>query len=83
MSELKRHCGNCSLCCKIMGVPEVKKDHEWCPHARPQNKYGACTIYETICPACPDVHLGDAGPLDHWTRYKTVRFYPNQSGGVA
>ncbi len=44
---------------------------------------GSCTIFETVCPACPDGRVGDSGPLDHWTPYKTVRFYPNQSGGVA
>jgi hypothetical protein len=36
-----------------MGVPEVKKDHEWCPHARPGC---GCAIYKDRPEACRDFH---------------------------
>jgi hypothetical protein len=42
-----RACGACSLCCKIMAVPdfEGKPDqHKWCKYAKPG--YNACTIYQ-------------------------------------
>lgn len=40
---MPRECGQCSLCCRVMGVPEVKAEHEWCPHAKPGK--GGCAIY--------------------------------------
>ena len=40
---MTRACGACSLCCKVMGVPEVKERHDWCPHADPGH---GCKIYE-------------------------------------
>jgi hypothetical protein len=49
---MSRECGKCSLCCKVMGVPEVKKDFEWCPHCKPG--CGGCTIYEKRPERCRD-----------------------------
>lgn len=49
-----RTCGKCSLCCRVMGVPEVKPDHEWCPHCRP-GKQG-CLIYVNRPQRCRDFH---------------------------
>jgi hypothetical protein len=38
-----RECGSCSLCCKLLDVPEAgKPNHEWCPHCRPGH---GCRIY--------------------------------------
>ena len=51
---MKRQCGSCSMCCKLMGVPEVKKEHEWCPHADPGGK--GCTIYLQRPERCRDFH---------------------------
>lgn len=46
------NCGTCTLCCKIMGVPELDKlPGEWCKHA--DMKRG-CLIYEDRPPACVD-----------------------------
>ena len=64
---MKRECGECSLCCKVMGVPEVKPErHSWCPHADPGR---GCKIYEKrplpcqqfVCLWLIDEKLGE-----HW-----------------
>lgn len=45
-------CGSCTLCCKIMGVPELDKlPGEWCKHV---DKKKGCTIYEDRPPNCRD-----------------------------
>jgi hypothetical protein len=45
-----RECGECTLCCKIIGVQTLNKpQHVWCPHC----KIGSgCTIYETRPQSC-------------------------------
>jgi hypothetical protein len=47
-----RACGSCSMCCKLMDVPEVpgKREDEWCPHCRPGK--GGCSIYATRPQRC-------------------------------
>jgi hypothetical protein len=50
MTAPERSCGDCTLCCKTMGVAEIAKprDH-WCPHI----VHGqGCAIYETRPGAC-------------------------------
>jgi hypothetical protein len=48
----KRSCGSCNLCCRVMGVPEIKQDHAWCQHAcRPG---GGCRIYTDRPEPCRD-----------------------------
>jgi hypothetical protein len=43
--EPERSCGSCTLCCKVMAVPELAKPaDQWCRHAR---KSAGCAIYET------------------------------------
>ena len=37
-----RTCSTCSMCCKLLDVPEVKQPHQWCRHAAPG---GGCNIY--------------------------------------
>jgi hypothetical protein len=63
-----RECGTCSLCCKLLNVPEVgKKNHEWCPHCRPGK--GGCSIYETrpdICRGYGCVWLVNLNFNDDW-----------------
>lgn len=49
--ETGRECGTCSLCCKLLDVPEVNKPiHDWCQHARPGR--GGCSIYATRPQVC-------------------------------
>ena len=47
---MPRECGDCSLCCKVMGIPELKKPKdEWCPN------FAAgvgCRIYPDRPPSC-------------------------------
>ena len=66
MTENSRICGQCSLCCKIMSVPEVKADHSWCPHAAPGK---GCGIYPQRPAPCRKFHcewLRDAAFGEHW-----------------
>src|SRR5262245_32759379 len=44
-AKVGRRCGECSLCCRLLDVPEAGKPlGGWCPHARPGK--GGCVIYE-------------------------------------
>lgn len=55
---MKRSCGSCNLCCKIMEVvPEVKPDnHDWCQHANRPAGCAGCKIYERRPQECRDFH---------------------------
>lgn len=45
-------CGTCTLCCKIMGVPELHKlPGEWCQHVDPKK---GCMIYDDRPQVCID-----------------------------
>jgi hypothetical protein len=40
-----RHCGDCSLCCKLLKITELMKpEAKWCPHCAPGR--GGCKIYD-------------------------------------
>src|SRR5262249_32408898 len=40
-----RRCGSCSLCCRLLDVPEISKPKDdWCQHCRPGK--GGCSIYD-------------------------------------
>lgn len=44
LNVLERSCGDCMMCCKLLGISELRKHKDqWCPHARA--KCG-CQIYE-------------------------------------
>lgn len=48
----KRSCGSCTLCCKVMGVPDLepkKLPHQWCQHC---DIGKGCRIYETRPTTC-------------------------------
>jgi hypothetical protein len=48
--RLGRACGDCSLCCKILGVEEIQKPAgKWCQHCKAGR---GCTIYENRPAAC-------------------------------
>lgn len=49
-AALGRSCGECSLCCRLLDVPEAgKPPHDWCPHYR----FGCgCSIYATRPSPC-------------------------------
>jgi hypothetical protein len=46
----QRQCGDCSLCCKVLGIPELDKpkDH-WCPNFAAG---AGCVIYNDRPPSC-------------------------------
>ena len=51
-----RSCGTCTLCCKLLQVPEVEKPlGEWCRHC---DKGVGCTIYAERPQRCRDFFCG-------------------------
>ena len=63
---MKRSCGSCSLCCKVMDVPDVKPRHDWCQHADPGH---GCKIYSHRPEPCKSFHcmwLIDTRIGDYW-----------------
>ena len=50
MGESPRQCGDCSLCCKVMRIPELDKPKdEWCPNFA---RGCGCRIYTDRPPSC-------------------------------
>lgn len=48
-----RACGDCALCCKLLRIDELQKPaYQWCVHARPGTRHGACSIYTGRPSAC-------------------------------
>jgi hypothetical protein len=46
------HCGTCTLCCKLLDIPVLKKPQgQWCVHCAIGK---GCTIYETRPQPCRD-----------------------------
>lgn len=44
--RMQRECGSCSLCCKLLYVPELNKPIDtWCPNCRPGHR--GCTVYSS------------------------------------
>jgi hypothetical protein len=71
-----RECGECSLCCKLLGVTELgKAGGKWCSHAVVPG--GGCRVYEGRPHSCRAFQCGwlasEVYP-DHWkpTRCKMV-----------
>lgn len=65
---MSKSCGDCSLCCKLLGIEELsKKPNTWCDHARPGCKIYAtrphsCQVFECLwlqSPNAPDEHRPD------------------------
>jgi hypothetical protein len=50
--DVSRQCGDCSLCCKVMAVPELNKPKDtWCEKC---TKTKGCSTYETRPQICRD-----------------------------
>lgn len=62
-----RSCGNCTLCCKVLGIVELAKPlGEWCPNCEVGR---GCKIYGERPVECRDFHCGYlAWPMirEHW-----------------
>lgn len=58
MSDEKRKCGECSLCCYVLDISEPinKPAFEWCRHCRPGK--GGCSIYSDRPDGCRDFECG-------------------------
>ncbi|MSP21103.1 MAG: hypothetical protein EXQ93_06245 [Alphaproteobacteria bacterium] len=51
-----RSCGTCTLCCKLLHVPELDKPMgTWCTHCKQSS---GCTIHEARPQACRDFFCG-------------------------
>lgn len=55
--QLKAQCGECKLCCKVLGVPDVTTPGTWCTHCDIHGAKG-CTIYDTRPGNCRDFECG-------------------------
>lgn len=52
MSQTPRQCGDCSLCCKLLDIPELNKPKDvWCPNFRAG---AGCGIYADRPASCRD-----------------------------
>lgn len=62
-----RHCGDCTLCCKVMAVEALAKPAgTWCSHCGPGH---GCTIYQTRPDECRQyscLWLTDTWFGEHW-----------------
>ena len=60
----ERECGPCTLCCKVMRIPEMpdRLSNEYCPHAK---KAKGCSIYRTRPQSCRDFECA-------WLMYPNV-----------
>jgi len=51
-----RDCGDCTLCCKVMGIESLDKPPAiWCSHCKPA---GGCAIYESRPQECRNFVCG-------------------------
>jgi uncharacterized protein len=48
-------CGSCTLCCKLLGVPELTDPAEWCRHCTPGK---GCGIYNDRPVLCREFECG-------------------------
>lgn len=68
MTENK--CGECNMCCKVLGIPELKKmPTKWCTHC---DIGKGCTIYESRPQSCVEFKCGwlinqEMGNGKHWS----------------
>jgi hypothetical protein len=78
-----RSCGSCSLCCKLLGIPELNKPMgQWCPHCL---KGSGCGIYDTRPSPCRTFSCGwlvSASFGEEWqpSRAKMFVYHVNDGG---
>src|SRR5262249_13439594 len=68
-AKLGRACGSCSLCCKVLDIPDLAKpQNKWCQHCKPGR--GGCAIYNErpdVCKAFACLWLIDDFWDEGWT----------------
>lgn len=77
----ERTCGDCGMCCKLMGVAAIDKaPHAWCGHFR---KGAGCGIYAERPKACADYacYWLKAPNLDDRWRPDRARFVLHRENG--
>jgi hypothetical protein len=81
-----RACGDCTLCCKLLGVGEPlnKPANQWCVHCAPGK---GCRIYDTRPPICRSFTcewLREPAVSDEWrpTRSKIVLVVTKEQNGI-
>jgi hypothetical protein len=78
-----RRCGTCTLCCKVMAVPEIAKPlGQWCPHCA---RGKGCKIHETRPGGCRAFLCGwliwaELGPEWKPEHSKVVVYREQESG---
>jgi hypothetical protein len=79
-----RSCGTCTLCCKLMKVPELDKPQgSWCTHCAPRK---GCTIYEKRPKSCRDFFCGyltSPGVGEAWKPLQSRMILMKVDGGIA
>ncbi len=79
-----RSCGTCTMCCKLMVVPELKKPQgTWCTHCAPRS---GCTIYETRPTSCRQFYCGyltSPGVGENWRPLHARMLLMKVDGGIA
>lgn len=79
-----RSCGTCTLCCKLMIVPELDKPQgTWCAHCAPRS---GCKIYETRPQSCRDFYCGyltSPGVSEAWRPLQSRIILMKVDGGIA
>jgi len=68
--SVKRECGDCTLCCKLLAIPELgKRKDVWCPNC--DQSGNKCMVYETrpdSCRAFDCLWLHGYGGEELWPR---------------
>ena len=81
--QAPRSCGSCSLCCKLLSVPEFDKPgNVWCPHAKRDT--GGCAIYLTRPNGCRRFMcnwLKDSALDDKWKPDRCSIIVSRSNGG--
>jgi len=68
-------CGECRLCCKLLGVPELEKPPgAWCTHCDVRGAKG-CTIYEQRPGNCVEFECGWLASGGGYPEYRPDRLH--------
>ena len=78
-----RHCGDCTLCCKVMAIEELNKPAgKWCRHCQPGR---GCRVYDARpaeCRAFSCLWLVDARFGPHWKPGKSKLVLTTSDDGI-
>ena len=79
-----RSCAGCTLCCKLLRIPELQKPQgKWCTHCEPRR---GCTAYETRPQSCREFFCGyltSQSLSDAWAPTRSRIVLMGVEGGIA